>query len=241
MSAASDLNTTKILNFEHPDIQALIEERGWKELNEYERIEAAYDFVRNEIVFGYNRSDDLPASEVLRDGYGQCNTKGNLLMALLRALEIPSRFHGFTISNALQKGAIPGYLFWLVPKKILHSWVEIKWQGEWLNLEGFILDEQYLKSVQQRFHNCAGAFLGYGVATVNLLEPQVRWKGSNTYIQKEGIVEDLGVYDTPDLFYHEKGTNLTGLKRYLYRYLVRHLMNWNVKRIRLSHSRNAQE
>lgn len=58
---------------------------------------AIYDFVRNDIAFGYNSSDDIKASAVLADGYGQCNTKGTLLMALLRKAGIPCRLHGFTI------------------------------------------------------------------------------------------------------------------------------------------------
>ena len=50
----------------------------------HDRIGAAYAFVRDEIAFGYNLADDLPASRVLEDGLGQCNTKGTLFMALLR-------------------------------------------------------------------------------------------------------------------------------------------------------------
>jgi transglutaminase-like putative cysteine protease len=65
-----------------------------------------YDFVRNEIAFGYNAGDELPASAVLADGIGQCNTKATLLMALMRAVGIACRFHGFTIDKPLQKGAI---------------------------------------------------------------------------------------------------------------------------------------
>ncbi len=232
MTDKHTLQATTILDYQNPAIQALIDSRSWRELDPYERIGEAYDFVRNEIVFGYNRSDDLPASEVLKDGYGQCNTKGSLLMALLRALEIPCRFHGFTIFNALQKGAIPGYVFWLAPKRILHSWVEIEWQGEWLNLEGFILDQRYLSSVQQRFGNRDRAFSGYGIATTCLQQPEVEWQGKNTYIQKEGIADDFGIYDSPDTFYREHGTNLRGIKRLVYRYLIRHVMNWNVARIR---------
>ncbi|MFT5529960.1 MAG: transglutaminase-like putative cysteine protease, partial [Alteromonadaceae bacterium] len=45
--------------------------------------------------------DDISASDVLADGYGQCNTKGNLLMALLRGLGIQCRFQGFTIDQQL--------------------------------------------------------------------------------------------------------------------------------------------
>lgn len=56
--------------------------------------------MRDEIAFGYNESVDLPASRVLAAGFGQCNTKGTLLMALLRALDVPCRFHGFTLAKA---------------------------------------------------------------------------------------------------------------------------------------------
>ncbi len=39
----------------------------------------------------------------MKDGYGQCNTKGTLFMALFRSVDIPCRFHGFTIDKKLQK------------------------------------------------------------------------------------------------------------------------------------------
>ena len=75
------LQTTPMLDYQTESIRALVESRGWDELSLFDKIGSAYDFVRNEIKFGYNRSDDLKASEVLNDGYGQCNTKGTLLMA----------------------------------------------------------------------------------------------------------------------------------------------------------------
>ena len=78
------LQPTALLDFHHPALEALIRARGWRALPEFERIGAIYDFVRDEIPFGYNLTDDLPASQVLADGIGQCNTKGTLLMALLR-------------------------------------------------------------------------------------------------------------------------------------------------------------
>ena len=226
------LPATPILNFQHESIQALINERGWQSLDTYNRIGAAYGFVKDEILFGYNRSDDIPASEVLVDGYGQCNTKGNLLMALLRALDIPCRFHGFTIDQQLQKGAIPGYVFWLAPKYIIHSWVEVYYEGKWLNLEGFILDNTYLTSIQQRFSDVKQSFCGYGIATSCLAKPDTEWRGSDTYIQKEGIHDDFGLYDSPDAFYAQHGTNLSGLKRWLYQNLIRHLINHNVATLR---------
>lgn len=222
---------TPIANSDHPAIAALIENRDWRALPPYERIGAVYAFVRDEIAFGYNADDARRASDVLADGYGQCNTKGNLLFTLLRAVGIPVRFHGFTIDKALQRGAVPEGLFQLAPSRILHSWVEVHHDGAWLALEGFILDAAYLEALQTRFPT-ARAFCGYGAATPDLQNPSVQWTGGSTYIQKEGIADDFGLYDTPDAFYAAHGTNLTGLRRFLYRHVFRHIMNWNVRRLR---------
>lgn len=72
----------------------------------------------------------IAAIYVLADGYSQCNTKGSLLMALLSGLSIQCRFHGFTIKQQLQKFAIPSYIIWLVPKYIIHSWVDVYFEVE---------------------------------------------------------------------------------------------------------------
>lgn len=225
------LQATPILDYRAAGIQQLIDQRGWRKLSRQEAVKAAYDFVRDDIMFGYNRDDAIPASETLADGYGQCNTKGSLLMALLRALGIPCRFHGFTIYNALQRGAIPNYLMPLAPKRILHSWVEIQLDGAWLNLEGFIIDQTYLSQVQRAFKGHKN-FSGYGIAVPCLQKPNNEFTGSSTYIQADGIADDLGRFDTPDEFFAQHGSNLRGLKRLAYRYVFRHLMNQNIKRIR---------
>ena len=100
------LKETFLLDFSSENIQNLISDRNWKRADEYTRIKKIYDYVRDEILFGYNTDDNLPASRVLTDGYGQCNTKGILFMALLRGVNIPCRVHGFTIDKKLQKGAM---------------------------------------------------------------------------------------------------------------------------------------
>ena len=229
------LAATPLLDFDHPDIQALVTRRGWRALPIPQRIGAVYDFVRNEIPFGYNEGDELPASRVLADAHGQCNTKGVLLMALLRAVGVPCRFHGFTIHKALQKGAITGLAYLLAPRSIVHSWVEVAVDGvpdsRWLNLEGFILDAAYLGRLQQRFAG-ARAFCGYGAATPDLMSPGVDWCGRDTYIQKDGINHDFGVFDSPDAFFARHGSNLSGWRRWLFRHVVRQRMNRNVQRLR---------
>ncbi|WP_194436486.1 transglutaminase-like domain-containing protein [Vibrio fluminensis] len=226
------LQQTEMLDFDNASIQQLIKTRTWHKQDEYDAIDQIYSFVRDEIVFGYNSDDTIPASQVLKDGYGQCNTKGTLFMALLRAVGIPTRLHGFTINNQLQLGAIPKYFFKLAPEKIMHSWVEVYFNGKWVNLEGYILDKSYLSKVKQRFGTECSAFSGYGVAVKCLRAVEVDWLGRDTYIQKEGIADDFGIYAQPDTFYLTRGSNLRGAKKLLYCYVLRHLINSNVKRIR---------
>ncbi|WP_075594146.1 transglutaminase family protein [Pseudoalteromonas sp. PAB 2.2] len=223
---------TPMLDFNHPKIQSLIEQRKWRDIEPFYAIGQIYHFVQDEILFGYNADDRLSASQVLSDGYGQCNTKGTLIIALLRAVGIPTRLHGFTIFNGLQRGAIPNYLFFFAPERIIHSWVEVYHEGRWINLEGYIIDKSYLKQVQNNFAAQCSQFSGFGIATKCLTEPNIDWNGQDTYIQSEGIADDFGVYSQPDEFYKQYGSNLFGVKKILFRYLLRHLMNFNVNRIR---------
>jgi len=157
------LKQTTLLDFGHPSLTGLVAGRRWGTLPAYERIAGAYDFLQNGIAFGYNAADDIAASQVLEDGYGQCNTKSTLLMALLRGCLVPCRFHAFGIDKQLQP---------------------------------------------------------------------IEWQGADTFIQKEGITLDYGVFDCPDDFYDQYGANLGGLKRFLFRHIVRKRMNRNVARIR---------
>lgn len=225
------LKETKLLNFSHDSITELFLKNDWDNLDTENKIKSIYNFVKDEIKFGYNIKDNMSSSDILNDYYGQCNTKGILLMSLLRKAGIPCRFHGFTIDKILQKGAITGLGYILSPKSIVHSWVEIKFMNKWFNLEGFIIDNEYLNKVQKQNNNVQ-TFSGYGIATNNLMNPQVYWDKNDTYIQKEGINSDLGTYDSPDNFFDDHRQDMGLLKKIMFRFIVRHTMNRNVYRIR---------
>lgn len=226
------LQETGMLDFSNPSIQNLIAMRHWKEGNKFDCLKSIYNFVRDEIAFGYNVDDSIPASKVLEDGYGQCNTKGTLFMALLRACEIPCRVHGFTIDKQLQKGVMSGLVYKNAPRNILHSWVEVYFEDKWYELEAFILDQKYLSKLQKQFANCTGSFCGYGVAVKDFQHPTIDFDRNDTYIQSNGINRDFGVYDSPDELLKNHKQEISKIKAFAYRHLGRHLMNYNVKRIR---------
>jgi hypothetical protein len=228
------IQETDMLDYSDIHIQRLIQDKDWLELSDFDRIKAIYNYVRDEILFGYNIDDSIPASKVLSDGYGQCNTKGTLFMALLRACNIPCRVHGFTIDKKLQKGAMTGLVYRSAPKNVLHSWVEIFFEDIWYELEAFILDNSYFSKLQQAHIDCVGAFCGYGVAVKDFQHPVIDFDRNNTYIQSEGINQDFGIYDCPDDFLKEHRQEMSVIKAFAYRNLGRHLMNRNVKKIRNS-------
>ncbi|MFJ7735396.1 transglutaminase family protein [Lysinibacillus sp. NPDC097287] len=215
----SNLQDTVMLDFHNPCIQQLVRRKGWHHLSENEKISNIYDFVRNEIKFGYNSSDNLSASQVLQDGYGQCNTKSTLLMALLRTVNIPCRIHGFYIDKKMQKGALTGITYLFAPKKIVHAWTEVYFEGDWVALEGVIIDDNYLHQVKDRLCRLDGGYIGYGIAVEQKEQLNVCWRGLSTYIQSFSITDKLGVYDSPDEFF-EKYNNTNGfLKKSLFNLL----------------------
>lgn len=228
------LKETKLLDYNNSTIKKLILEKKWQNLPEKEKILQIYNFVRDDVTFGYNSDDETAASMILKDNYGQCNTKGILFMALLRAVNVPCRLHGFTINKELQQGALKGIWYKLAPKELFHSWVEVFYNNKWLNIEGFILDLDYLTALQNKYNNCSGSFCGFAVATNNFKKPEVYWEEGDTFIQKEAILADLGVYDDPDSFFKDHRQKLNFLKRFIYKNIIRHSMNRNVNKIRKS-------
>ena len=78
-----------MVDFSNPAIQKLIQNMKWKEMGEFERIKAIYNYVRDDVLFGYNIDDGISASKVLADGYGQCNTKELYLWHFY----VPAIFH----------------------------------------------------------------------------------------------------------------------------------------------------
>lgn len=226
------LEKTTMLNYDTGNIQAVIQSHKWMELDDYHKIGAVYDFVRNNILFGYNRSDLLTAEEVLKDGYGQCNTKATLLMALLRGVEIPCRLHGSEVSKYFQRGATSKLISLLAPENIVHTWVEVWYEEKWIALEGVITDELYVKAVKETYKDVTGKFELYAIAVPNLEELTLEWRGEDTYVQNEAVVKDYGVFDNPDVFFETHPQKWSKIRNFAYVYYGRKAMTRNVSKMR---------
>jgi transglutaminase-like putative cysteine protease len=224
---------TRLLDFDSLSIQKLLKERGWEKIQRKKaRIEAVYQFVRDEIAYGYNEQVLVKASEVLSQGYGQGITKSILLMALLRGVGIPCRYHAFTVDKILQRGILKGAGYKLQRTQMYHSWVEIFFEKEWICIEGHIVDKPYIEKLQALFPDYMGSFYAYGLAVLNFRNPPNKWEGNHTYVQSRAIEDDLGIFDCPDDFFARYPDADTFCKKYAYRKLIRPVLNKNIKAIR---------
>ena len=62
------LRETRMVDFSNPAIQKLIQNMKWKEMGEFERIKAIYNYVRDDILFGYNIDDGISACKLRSNG-----------------------------------------------------------------------------------------------------------------------------------------------------------------------------
>lgn len=226
------LNDTTMLNYCEQEIAELVKAKKWNDFDEYNKIGAIYDYVQNNILLGYNKCDNLTATQVLAEGIGQCNTKATLLMALLRAVGVPCRLHGAKVTKVFQRGLMPKIMARLAPPLIVHTWVEVYYNGEWLCLEGVITDKAYISGLRQMFPNYKGEFFDYAVAVNDFSNLQIDWRGESTAIQQQAIQVDLGIYDSPDEFYAEYKQEYYGIKKFFYENIGRKIMTNKVAKIR---------
>ncbi len=227
------LEPSPLLDYTHPEIQQLITSKGWDTpKTKTDLIGEVYTFVRDEIAYGYTKSFSLPASQILSKGYGNCITKSILLMALLRAVGIPCRFHAMTISKVIFRGLLPHLSYKMAIKCPYHAWVEVQYNNKWLAMEGHIVDKAYLVKLQAKFPDYMGSFYGYGIAVLNFKNPDNRWNENHTYVQNQAIEEDLGIFPTPDAFFAQHPESEAYTRSFRYRVLMRNRLNRSIRAVR---------
>jgi hypothetical protein len=93
--------------------------------------------VRDQVRFSlaYSRST---ASQTLRRGYGDCVSKTNAHVALLRAVGIPARLRKAKVQSVTLHHLIAGFLYKRMPPTASHFWAECRLDGRWISCEAFL-------------------------------------------------------------------------------------------------------
>jgi hypothetical protein len=235
------LQATRLVDLDAPTVQETAARLVQGVSTPREAAVEIYCFVRDEVKFGYNRRDAIPASEVLRDGYGQCNTKSILLVALLRATSIPARFHLAQVDKAVQWGVMPPLAHRFAPDRVTHTWVEVYLPSDsaddrWIVLEGVIMDKPYFLAARRLLLE-SGRPMGYAIS----IPPEVLtncaagrcidWDGTHDVTcQMTAMVADFGPAADPEEFYCQH--SVAGLRGLLYERHTSQEMTARAERIR---------
>lgn len=169
-----------------------------------EKIAAIFYYVRDDIKFGFPLDADLvKASDTIQLGYGQCNTKGALFLALCKALNILARLHFSLIKKEIQKGLFTGIAYWLLPKNLSHSWIELKINNQWIKIDTYINDEAFYCGGIEVLHN-KGWDTGYSVSCAKTIPSIDLDFVEEQSVQMDAVVEDHGTYNEPMDYYQSK-------------------------------------
>lgn len=198
-----------------------------------EKLKNIFEYVRDGIKFEFPKEGDLiPASKVIEYGYGQCNNKSTLFLALCKAIEIPARIHFSLISKDIQKGFFKGIPFQLIPDEISHSWVEIELEGKWIKIDGYINDKELHFAALKKLKE-VGWDTGFSVANKNQdANLELDFENEN-FVQMAAVTKTHGVYDDPSDYYKTSlyKNRPSGWKMFLYQKVI-DKVNLRVRRLR---------
>ena len=185
------LTETPTCNHTHPAIKetlASILADGASLADDVDKARRIFFHARDAIRFALMGSGgSFTASKTAATGYGDCGSKTNYQMALLRAAGIPTRMRGIKADFSVLKGVVPSWISALSERfypEDFHFWPECYLTGRWLSCEGLFDKPLY-----------EGA-LRAGLITRNQI-PTIDWDGETSLVL-------LGPWTTQDLG-HEPG------------------------------------
>ena len=200
-----------------------------------EKIEAIFYYVRDDIKFQFpDEGDFVPASQTIKYGYGQCNNKTILYLALCKAIGIEARSHFSLIDKKIQRGLIKGLFYWIIPQKISHCWLEVKVNDWWFPIDSYINDTEYYNVAKKKLRE-RGWNTGYSIAC-SKNESSIELDFDNEqFVQMDAVTDDHGVYDDPmDYYKTPKYKNRpNALTLFIYKIFIRGVNN-RVKKMRYS-------
>lgn len=223
-----------LADFEHPSVQALARRLTAGESRAKGKLARLFTYVRDEIKFGFPVQGDLvKASDVIARGFGQCNNKSALFLALCKAIGIPARIHFSLISKDIQRGLFTGLAFALVPAQISHSWIEVLIEDRWRRIDAYINDQPLQTRAVAELGRRSWR-TGFSVALPRSGEPGIDLDlESEHFSQMAAVTDDHGTYADPIEYYTgPQYRNRPGkIKLWLYRRWIEGI-NDRVRRLR---------
>lgn len=124
------------------------------------------------------------------------------MVAFFRAAGLESYQHFVVIPKDILKDAIPPSRYWMIPRELSHSYVEVEVEGKWCMIDSFIVDTPLLKGALARLAQENRPF-GYGVRLDSINE----WDGQSdafSQFDKSIMIEDHGRIDDMEAYFNDK-------------------------------------
>lgn len=179
------LKPTRFCDCDNQEIIAKAKELTQNDNSPKEMALSIFHFVRDQIR--YMMCDFTKASETLDFGFGDCGTKTNLQIALLRSFEIPARYHIASLRKECIRGIVSETLYQEAPDEIPnHPWCECYLSGKWVSCDT-LLDKALVKTMYKN-----------GIITKEEI-PTIDWDGeSDLNTMTKWMIEDKGTLSSLD-------------------------------------------
>jgi transglutaminase-like putative cysteine protease len=192
------LVNTPLLQFDHPKIRLLAVRLTALQPTARLKALAVVRYI-SALPFGaIADSTGTSAMAVLKAGMGDCHTKSTLLVALLRAIDIPARIRFVSLRPDFLRGIID-----TGETPIEHGCAEVMLAGKWLGLDSYVVDTTLAVAAKSRLRQ-EGRKLGYGMH----VDGSTSWNGSTPSFGQFSATDthslplrDWGVFDDPYQFY----------------------------------------
>ena len=143
------LITTPMCDYDHPLVQETARKVVADGQTEQEKAILIFNFVRDSIRFSVAFSKSK-ASQILKQGYGECITKTNVQVALLRAIGIPARMRWVMAQTKVLTGLVAPFMLRSMKPDASHFWTECCLGGRWISCEALLDRPLYEGMLKQR-------------------------------------------------------------------------------------------
>ncbi|NCF75028.1 MAG: hypothetical protein GWO87_00895 [Xanthomonadaceae bacterium] len=224
-----------LADYDNPIVKNKSEELTKNANSVFDKINVIFHYVRDDIKFAFPKEGDfVKASQTIQYGFGQCNTKTTLFLALCKSIGIPARIHFSLIKKDIQKGLFSGIAFWLMPKELSHSWIEIKIDEKWISIDSYINDKYFYEAAKEKLKEKSWD-TGYSIASKNKSSIKLDFNNEK-FMQMDAVTTDHGVYNEPmDYYSTSKYKNRpNAIKLFIYGLLIKGI-NKKIKKLRYSY------
>ncbi|MBW2674665.1 MAG: transglutaminase domain-containing protein [Deltaproteobacteria bacterium] len=100
-----------------------------------EKLERLFLYVRDEIDFNWIYPQNVPPEDVLKNGFGVCMQKANLLSTMARQAGFQTRFRFIYVHKQALEDFLPAFAYGKWADPFPHTVVEIMYQGAWRSFD----------------------------------------------------------------------------------------------------------